>query len=52
MKSVSKIDVKQVAESECSWQQAQLPDAIRELVLSDQQKRNPKFKNVFLATPS
>ena len=50
MKSVSKIDVKQVAESECSWQQAQLSSAIRELVLSDQQNRNPKFKNVFLAS--
>ncbi len=51
MKSVSKIDVKQVAESERSWQQAQLPDAIRALVLSDQQNRNPKFKNVFLTKP-
>jgi hypothetical protein len=51
MKSVSKIDVKQVAESECRWQQAQLSDAIRELVLSDQQNRNPKFKNVFSASP-
>ena len=49
---VSKIDVKQVAESECRWQQAQLPVAIRELVLSDQQNRNPKLKNVFLGTQS
>ena len=46
LKSVRKIDVNQVAESECRWQQAQLSDAIRELVLSDQQNRNPKFKNL------
>ncbi len=51
MKSVNKINVNQVAESECHWQQAQLSDAIRELVLSDQQNRNPKFKNVFFASP-
>ena len=52
MKSVSKIDVNHVAESECHWQHAQLSDAIRQLVLSDQQNRNPKFKNVFFASPS
>jgi hypothetical protein len=51
LKSESKIDVNQVAESECRWQQAQLSDAIRELVLSDQQNRNPKFKKVFSASP-
>lgn len=51
MKSVSKLDAIRVAESECRWQQAQLSDAIRELVLSDQQNRNPKFKNVFHASP-
>ncbi len=51
MKSVSKFDAIRVAESECRWQQAQLSDAIREMVLSDQQNRNPKFKNVFLASP-
>jgi hypothetical protein len=27
--------------AECAWQRAQLPDAIRELVLGDQQRRNP-----------
>ena len=51
MKSVSKFDAPRVAESECRWQQAQLSDAIRELVLSDQQNRNSKFKNVFFASP-
>jgi hypothetical protein len=48
MKSVSKLDVKHVAESECRWQQAQLSGAIRELVLSDQQNRNPNSKMSFL----
>ena len=52
LKSVSNIDAIRVAESECRWQQAQLSDAIRELVLSDQQNRNPKFKNVIRATPT
>ena len=46
MKSVRNVDTIQVADSECRWQQAQLSDAIRELVLSDQQNRNPKFKNL------
>lgn len=30
----------QAGESECRWQRAQLPDAIRELVLDDQRLRN------------
>jgi hypothetical protein len=47
MKSVSKIDAIRVAELECRWQQAQLPEKIRALVLSDQQNRNPKFNNLF-----
>ena len=51
MKSVSKYDAIRVAEAECRWQQTQLSDAIRELVLSDQQNRNPKFKKVFSASP-
>lgn len=51
MKSVSNTDANQVAESECRWQQAQLSDAIRELVMSDQRNRNPKFKNIFFASP-
>lgn len=49
MKSVRGMDVIPVAESECRWQQAQLVDEIRALVLSDQQNRNAKFKNVFLS---
>ena len=52
LKSVSNINAIRVSQTECRWQQAQLSDAIRELVLSDQQNRNSKFKNVFLATPS
>lgn len=32
---------------ECHWQQAQLPEAIRALVLSDQQLRNRKFWSLF-----
>ena len=51
MKSAGTINAIRVAESECRWQQAQLSDAIRELVLSDQKNRNPKFKNVFFASP-
>jgi hypothetical protein len=51
MKSVGNVDTIQVADSECRWQRAKLSDAIRELVLSDQQNRNPKFKNVFSASP-
>ena len=47
MKSVSKIDAIRVAELECHWQHAQLSETIRELVLSDQQNRNPKFNNLF-----
>lgn len=47
MKSVGKIDSTRVAELECRWQQAQLPEAIRELVLSDQQNISRKFNNLF-----
>ena len=52
IKSVSNIDAIRVAESECCWQQAQLSESIRELVLSDQLNRNSKFKNVFFASPT
>lgn len=34
-------------EVECRWQRAQLPEAIRELVLSDEERRNRKFQSVF-----
>ena len=47
MKSVSKMDAISVAELECRWQHTQLSGTIRELVLSDQQNRNPKFNNLF-----
>jgi len=52
MKSVSKMDAIRVAELECRWQQAQLSETIRELVLSDQQNRNPKFNNLFFYVAS
>ena len=32
---------------ECRWQRDQLPDAIRELVLSDQELRAAKFGSAF-----
>lgn len=34
-------------ERECRWQRDRLPEAIRELVLSDQQMRSRKFQSVF-----
>jgi hypothetical protein len=34
-------------EAECRWQREHLPQAIRELVLSDQGLRNEKFWSVF-----
>jgi hypothetical protein len=34
-------------EAECRWQREHLPQAIRELVLSDQELRNEKFWSVF-----
>lgn len=34
-------------ERECRWQREQLPDAIRELVLSDQELRGKKFLSIF-----
>ena len=32
---------------ECIWQRDQLPDEIRELVLSDEERRTEKFWSVF-----
>jgi hypothetical protein len=32
---------------ECRWQREQLPEAIRKLVLSDEEQRNKKFWSVF-----
>jgi hypothetical protein len=34
-------------EYECQWQREQLPDAIRELVLSDEGRRNKRLGSVF-----
>jgi len=34
-------------ESECRWQRERLPDAIRDLVLSDEALRKDKFQSVF-----
>ena len=34
-------------ECECQWQREHLPEAIRELVLSDEERRNQKFWSVF-----
>jgi len=51
MQSVNKTDAIRAAELECRWQQDQLSETIREMVLSDQQSRNPKFHNLFLASP-
>jgi len=52
MKSVRKMDAIRVAELECHWQQAKLLETIRELVLSDQQSRNPKFNKLFFHVAS
>jgi hypothetical protein len=35
-------------ERECRWQREQLPQAIRELVLSDQEQRREKFQSTFV----
>jgi len=34
-------------ERECRWQREQLPEAIREIVLSDEERRNKKLWSVF-----
>jgi hypothetical protein len=40
-------DAISAGERECGWQREQLPAAIRELVLSDQELRNTKVWSVF-----
>ena len=40
-------DAMAAGERECLWQRGQLPEAIRELVLSDEAQRNRKFWSVF-----
>lgn len=39
--------IKAAGDGECEWQRAQLPDAIRELVLDDQRRRNAICWSVF-----
>ena len=40
-------DATLAGERECQWQREHLPEAIRELVLSDEKRRNKKFWSVF-----
>jgi hypothetical protein len=40
-------DAMMAGEEECRWQREQLPEPIRELVLSDEVQRNKKFWSVF-----
>ena len=40
-------DAVMAGECECRWQREQLPEAIRELVLSDEERRNKKLWSVF-----
>lgn len=40
-------DAMMAGEEECRWQRKQLPEAIRELVLSDEVQRDKKFWSVF-----
>jgi predicted NBD/HSP70 family sugar kinase len=37
----------EAGERECRWQRDRLPEAIRDLVLSDQQMRSSKFQSLF-----
>lgn len=41
------LDAKTAGERECRWQRERLPEAIRELVLSDQGLRAKKFGGIF-----
>jgi hypothetical protein len=40
-------DPQVAGDRECEWQRKQLPDAIRDLVISDQEQRNQKLWSVF-----
>jgi hypothetical protein len=35
-------------EHECQWQREHLPEAVRELVLSDEEQRDQRFWSVFI----
>jgi hypothetical protein len=52
MRSVDTTDVMRLADLESRWQHGKLSEPIRELVLSDQQNRNAKFKNLFSVRPA
>jgi len=41
------LEARIAGERECRWQREHLPEAIRELVLSDEDQRNKKFWSVF-----
>lgn len=45
--AVPEADQQQAGSAECAWQRAQLPDAVRALVLEDQKQRNAICWNVF-----
>ena len=40
-------DTLAAGERECRWQREQLPEAIRQLVLSDEEQRNKKIWSIF-----
>ncbi len=40
-------DAMAAGERECRWQRDQLPEAIRELVLSDEERRSKKLWSIF-----
>lgn len=42
------VDQTEAGRRECQWQRERLPGVIRELVLSDQERRNSKFWSVFV----
>ena len=46
--ATSELGWKKMAQKELRWQNDQLPDSIRDLVLSDQVLRNKKFMNLFI----
>jgi len=45
--AAAKGEAEEVAHAECAWQRAQLPDAIRDLMLDDQRLRNHLCWHVF-----
>ena len=47
IRAVAAADGPDAGRRECAWQRERLPDAVRELVLSDQARRNPICWNVF-----